>query len=35
MADVYDPFWLAGEVIFKSQDTASTTGFRVLVGVNF
>lgn len=35
MADVYDPFWLAGEVIFKTQDAPSTTGFRVLVGMDF
>ena len=35
MADVYDPFWLAGEVIFKTQDAPSSTGFRVLVGVDF
>jgi hypothetical protein len=35
MADVYDPFWLAGEVIFRTQDAPSSTGFRVLVGVDF
>lgn len=35
MAKVYEPFWLAGEVIFKTKDTSGTTGFRVLVGVDF
>jgi hypothetical protein len=35
MADVYAPFWLAGEIIFKTQNAPSTTGFRVLVGMDF
>ena len=35
MADVYAPFWLAGEVTFKTQDSTGATGFRVLVGVDF
>ena len=35
MANVYDPFWVAGEVIFKTQNAPSTTGFRVLVGMDF
>jgi hypothetical protein len=35
MADVYAPFWLAGEVIFKTQNAPSSTGFRVLVGMDF
>ncbi|HXL04688.1 MAG: hypothetical protein GX872_01260 [Firmicutes bacterium] len=35
MADVYDPFWLAGEVSFKTQDAVGSTGFRVLVGMDF
>jgi hypothetical protein len=35
MAEVYAPFWLAGEIIFKTQNAPSTTGFRVLVGMDF
>ncbi|NLS44769.1 MAG: hypothetical protein GX969_03400 [Firmicutes bacterium] len=35
MADVYAPFWLAGEAILKSGNSGGPIGFRVLVGMDF